>query len=92
MRAFLKTDNYEVVFDGNQLKSTNLNTREVFSEGYFLSIKTEDAFNHDFNLLLNTWDLLNDVSRKGMTKEMKTRLRVLEDHVSNLVDIHMGRA
>jgi hypothetical protein len=88
----LHTGNYEVRFDGNELKSKNLNTGEVFGNGYFLAIQPEEALNHDFNLLLNTWDLLNDVSRKGMTNEMKTRLKILEDHVSHLVDIHMGRA
>ncbi|TKD72215.1 hypothetical protein [Pseudalkalibacillus hwajinpoensis] len=91
MNALLDTGNYRVEFDGEILKSTNLNTGKIFEEEYFMSIQPEDALNHDFNLLLNTWDLLDRISLKHMKKETKENIKLLEKHISLLVDIHMGR-
>lgn len=56
-----------------------------------MSIEPEDALNHDFNLLLNTWSLLERISFKNMKKETKEKIKLIEKHVSHLVDIHMGR-
>jgi len=87
----LDTGNYRVEFDGEILRSTILNSGEVFDEVYFLSIQPEDSLIHDFNLLLNTWGLLERISLKHMKKETKEKIKLLEEHVSHLVDIHMGR-
>lgn len=91
MNAMLDTGNYRVEFDGEILRSTNLNSGMVFDEEYFMSIQPEDALNHDFNLLLNTWSLLERISIKHMKKETKEKIKLIEKHVSHLVDIHMVR-
>jgi hypothetical protein len=90
--AMFNNGNYEIIYNLEQLKATNLKTGEVFSEGYFLSIPIKEAPKHDFNLLLNTWYLLGGVPRKHMTNEQKERLKRLESHLSLLVDVCMGRA
>jgi hypothetical protein len=91
-RAVISTKNYEVIFEDEQLKATNLKTGEVFDEGYFLSIEPNKAKEHDFNLLLNTHSLVEQIPRKHMTTVLKKRLKDLESHLSILVDICMGRA
>ncbi|MFD0694960.1 hypothetical protein ACFQZT_12710 [Paenibacillus sp. GCM10027628] len=90
--AMFKNGNYEIIYNLEQLKATNLKTGEVYGEAYFLSITSNEAPKHDFNLLLNTWSLLEGVTRKHMTNEQKERLKRLESHLSHLVDVCMGRA
>lgn len=89
--AIINTGNYEIIFINEELKATNLKTGEEFEE-YFLSIEPSNAKKHDFNLLLNTCDLIDRLPRKHMTNISKKRLYDLHSHLSNLVDIYMGRA
>lgn len=90
--AIINTGNYEIIFINEELKATNLKTGEVFDEEYFLTIEPSNAKEHDFNLLLNTYDLVDRLPRKHMTNISKKRLYDLHSHLSNLVDIYMGRA
>jgi hypothetical protein len=91
-RAIINTGNYKIIFEDEQLKATNLKTGEVFGEGYFLAIEPSRVKEHDFNLLLNTYTLIEQIPRKHMTNTSKKRLKDLESHLSNLVDICMDRA
>lgn len=90
--AIINTENYEIIYINEELKATNLKTGEEFDEEYFLSIEPSNAKEHDFNLLLNTYDLIDRLPRKHLTNELKKRLNDLHSHLSNLVDTCMGRA
>lgn len=87
----LITKNYKITFEDGQVKAANLNTGEIFGEEYFMSIETNKAKEQDFNLLLNTYGLLEQIPRKHMTNVMKKRLNDLHSHLDNLLDICMDR-
>lgn len=89
--AIINTGNYEIIYINEELRVINLKTGEEFDEEYFLSIEQGNAKEHDFNLLLNTYDLIDRLPRKHMTNELMKRLNDLHSHLSNLGDTCMGK-